>query len=49
MVQIAKLQTEDLPGLPMYYDLNTTAFVDPLPGPAAANALWNINQWEWKE
>ncbi len=49
MIQIAKLQTEDLPGLPLYYDLQTTAFVDSLVGPAAANALWNVEQWEWRQ
>ncbi len=48
MVQIVKRQTEDLPALPMYYDVFTTAHVDALKGPLTAGFFWNIHQWEWR-
>jgi peptide/nickel transport system substrate-binding protein len=48
MAQIVNFQTEDLPALPMYYDVFTTAHVDALHGPLAAGYFWNIHQWEWR-
>jgi ABC-type transport system substrate-binding protein len=47
VVALVKIQTEDLPGLPLYYDLSATAHISALQGPLG-NIFWNVDQWEWR-
>lgn len=47
MVQMLRMASEDLPGLPLYYDLRVTAHVSPLHGPLSSN-FWNIHEWVWR-
>ena len=45
-VEIAKFVSEQLPGLPLYYDFQVTAHVAGLKGPLGNN-FWNIQDWTW--
>jgi peptide/nickel transport system substrate-binding protein len=52
IVQIMRLLTEELPDVPLYYNLAVMAHVGELRGPLASTstdgAVWNIHQWEWR-
>ena len=45
-MEIAKFASENLPGLPLYYDLQVTAHIGALKGPLGNN-FWNIQDWTW--
>ena len=50
-VQMMKLISEDLPIIPLYYNLEFLAHVSNLTGPQVSvstdAATWNIHQWGW--
>jgi peptide/nickel transport system substrate-binding protein len=45
-MEIARFASENLPGLPLYYDLQVTAHISALKGPLGDN-FWNIQEWTW--
>jgi len=51
VAQMMKLLTEDLPIIPLYYNLEFLAHVSNLAGPQVSvstdAATWNINEWHW--
>ncbi len=53
MLQAYKLMNGDLPGLPLYYDVDVTAHVAELKGPGEALTpntpiVRNLHEWAWK-
>jgi peptide/nickel transport system substrate-binding protein len=52
IAQIMRLLTEELPDVPLYYNLAVMAHLTELHGPLASTstdgAVWNIHQWEWR-
>lgn len=52
VVQIMRLMTEELPDVPLYYNLAVMAHVAELHGPLVSTstdgAVWNIHEWEWQ-
>jgi peptide/nickel transport system substrate-binding protein len=51
-IQIMKIASEQVPGIPLYYQLEPTAYVAALQGPlkSSPGALnyWNMHHWTWK-
>lgn len=52
VVQLMKVVSEDLPAIPLYYNLGAQAHSADLHGPllsaSTAGAVWNIHQWEFR-
>ena len=52
VIGMMRLASEELPALPLYYDLTVTAHAANLTGPtkSAPGGLnyWNIQDWEWR-
>jgi peptide/nickel transport system substrate-binding protein len=52
-IQIMRVASEQVPGIPLYYQLEPTAYVATLQGPlkSTPGALnyWNIHDWTWKQ
>jgi peptide/nickel transport system substrate-binding protein len=52
-IPILKLASEQLPGLPLYYQLEPTAHTSALQGPVRSSPgaldYWNIHEWTWKQ
>jgi peptide/nickel transport system substrate-binding protein len=52
IVQIMRLMTEELPDVPVYYNLAVIAHLadlkGPLPSTSTDGAVWNLHQWEWR-
>jgi peptide/nickel transport system substrate-binding protein len=52
VVQLMKLASEEVPGIPLYYDVLVTAHSADLEGPLrsapAGLFYWNIHEWRWK-
>ena len=47
VVQMMKIVSEDLPGLPLYYSVGVSAFAVGLHGPVQGGSTWNVHEWEW--
>jgi peptide/nickel transport system substrate-binding protein len=51
VIDMMKLASEELPSLPLYYDLTAVAYTSALQGPlrSAPEGLnfWNIHEWHW--
>jgi len=48
LADLWKTLSEDLGGLPTYYNNGVRAYVTELSGPLPST-YWNLSQWEWKE
>lgn len=50
-VALTRLISEDLPGIPLYYQLQFDAhhseLKGPTPYPSDTDRTWNVHQWEW--
>lgn len=49
MVRMMNLLNEELPALPLYFDLKVLAHVSRLSGPEPQAPLWNIHAWQLHE
>jgi len=48
VVQMARLISEELPVLTLYYDYNVRAHLNRLRGPRLGGGSWNVHEWEWR-
>ncbi len=47
-VQMLKLLSDEVPGLPLYNSAGVTGFARGLHGPVLGGSTWNVHTWEWR-
>ena len=54
LVQMLKIVSEELPSIPIYFNMAPTAYLSTLKGPTMgarvpdSRIYWDIHEWEWK-
>jgi peptide/nickel transport system substrate-binding protein len=47
-VQMLKILSEEVPGLPLYNSAGVTGYAKGLEGPVLGGSTWNIHEWQWR-
>jgi peptide/nickel transport system substrate-binding protein len=48
VVQMMKVVSETVGGLPLYYSTGVSAYAAGLYGPVPGGSMWNVQEWEWR-